>query len=327
MRINYLPLRRKRPWEMPVDSLPERGRMVVTGLGPRRFGAQGKVQPHLFFPIFCEALRTEGISTRFVTSAQELARAVVGNCAVVHVFQEVSVRIDFKAILDAQRKATLVFNHPQMGPVIARKDDTHRFLTRHGIPMPAMNAIDGPIFSNHVQSCAAPVAVVDDASQLDRSRYNTRFVDTRVAFEGREYYTTVRLLCVGREILHAYVRARDVVEQIPSVHAKDSPLNPALLEHLQAGLVTARMAELKELARALADALGPGFYSHDLLIERSTDLIYVCETGFKFNDWSYTDRISPIAHMLPSHRWMLTPEFPRRSAEAFLAEWLRLAPI
>jgi hypothetical protein len=51
----------------------------------------------------------------------------------------------------------------------------------------------------------------------------------------------------------------------------------------------------------------------------------LCETGFKFNDPSYTRRLAPVAAELPSHRMMFAmPEWAETSAGLFLDECARL---
>lgn len=312
---------------VPEVSQPSKeiGRLVVCAIDPCGLSRADKVQPHRYFPDFCKVLSREGISTKFVGTGDELEETIVRGCIVVHVYREDAVRIDTKRVLDAQRNAGLIFNHPIMGPILGRKEETHRWLTRHGVPMPSVLIHRDKIFSNAFQDSGGPVALLNLDAGLDKTRFNTSFVDTRVMFGGKWFYTTVRLLCVGREIVHAYVRAKDAEPGAPSVHARDTPLDAELIEHLQLGLVSRRMTELRALARLLGDALGPGFYAHDLLIETKTSKIFVCESGFKFDDKSYLDRIAPIANDCPSHSWMITSEFAERAAELFLIETRRLS--
>jgi hypothetical protein len=154
----------------------------------------------------------------------------------------------------------------------------------------------------------------------DDARIRTEFVDTVVTFEDHRYYTTVRLICVDDIVLHAYPRARNVDEGSASVHASDTPLNPALIEHLHETLVATRAEDFSRVARLLFGVLGHGFYAHDLLIDRNDGSISVCESGFKFDDRAYHGRLKPISADIPSQA-VLFPvgEFARLSARAFLS--------
>ena len=302
-----------------------KGRVIITGLGPGEFHGPGKVQPNLFFPDFCIALKDAGIETKFVTTAKELSDEINDNCCVIHIYREVSVRIDTDDILNAQTGAKLVFNHPCMGPIIARKNETHHLLTRHGIKMPSMSNFSNLVFSNSLQDSGADVQLLHDTSKINHERYNTEFIDTSVSYKGKSYYTTVRIMCIGEAILHAYVRARDLQEGSPSVHAHDTPLDPILIEHLQLVLVDENFEKLKLLTAKISRILGPGFYSHDILIDNVTKEIYLCETGFKFNDWAYTNRLAPIIKSLDSHKWMKSALYAKKSSELFLSECKRLS--
>ena len=186
--------------------------------------------------------------------------------------------------------------------------------------MPSMNPRAGvQIFSNAIRDTGAEVQLLDDMRETDANRYNTEFIDTRVDFRGESYFTTVRLMCVGPEIVHAYVRVRPTKEGNPSVHAKDTPMHPELIEYLQERQVRQRYDELARLAECLSDTLGYGFYAHDLLIASNSSDIFVAESGFKFNDWSYTDRLDSIKEYLPSHKILFpTSRFASASADAFL---------
>ena len=169
-----------------------------------------------------------------------------------------------------------------------------------------------------------PTAIVpDDATDTsagDDLEIRTEFVDTRVNFGSRRYFTSVRLLCVDDVILHAYPRARDDRAGDASVHAHDTPADPALIEHLHESLVQPRSEEFASIARQLHDVLGHGFFAHDVIVESGTGRILVCEGGFKFDDPAYRRHLEPIASRIPSQS-VLFPiqEFSRRSAEVFLA--------
>jgi hypothetical protein len=141
---------------------------------------------------------------------------------------------------------------------------------------------------------------------------------------GAEYYTTIRMLCVGGALVHAFVRARPVSEGNPTVHTADTPRDAALIEHLHAALVVPNRPRLEALARRLAEVLGPGFYAHDLLVCRESGEILVCESGVKFDGPAYADHLRPVADRLPSQAILFGDGLARASARAFLGEARRL---
>jgi hypothetical protein len=102
-------------------------------------------------------------------------------------------------------------------------------------------------------------------------------------------------------------------------------VDPALIESLQRGLVDERRPELVELAGRIAAALGPGFYAHDVLLDRDGRPPLLCETGFKFQDGGYQRRFLPVAGQLPSHRILFSvPALAETSARLFVDESVRL---
>jgi hypothetical protein len=302
---------------------PETGRVVFTAFNQRRFDGPGKVRPEFFFPPFCRKLAENGWRSDFVTRPSELSSSSAGPQVVVNIYREILV----DKLRVPKEEPPLTFNSFATGRVIADKERTNRFLTERGIAMPPIleDSQDGAVFSNARQQSGAETWVVSKGEVLDKGRYNTKFVDTRVAHRGKEYYTTIRLLCVGGRILHAYVRARDTAEGSASVHARNTPLDANLIEYLQVEQVNRNRSGLESLARALADILGPGFYSHDVLVERNTGAILLAESGYKFDGYAYAERMRPIMHELPSHAWMDSPAFPELSATAFLEECRELS--
>jgi len=142
-----------------------------------------------------------------------------------------------------------------------------------------------------------------------------------VGFEGSEYFTTVRLLCIDDHVLHAFTRARDVEEGEAGVHSQDTPLNPALIEHLHAHCVEPNRPAFATIAKQLHAVLGHGFFVHDLLVETGTGSVMVCESGFKFDDKTYAKHIASIAADVPSQSPLLPMgPFARRSARVFAQE-------
>jgi hypothetical protein len=308
-----------------VQPAAPRATVVVTALSPGGVNGPGKIDAADFLPPFAARLAGAGVATALVSDAAELRAAMATRPAVlVHIYREVAYRIDTPEVLEAESRTAGVFNRAGLGPIIADKVLTNEFLSRHGVPMPSL-APKGKVLSNDRHDTGAAVAVVEHLEQAEAGRYNTDFVDTRVAYEGRTYYTSVRLHCVGERILHGYVRARDVAEGSASVHAANTPLNAGLVEMLQERQVVRRMPELADIAARVAAAFGPAFYTHDVLVPADGGPPQLCETGFKFNDPVYPARLASVAAELPSHRRMyVIQEWAEESAGLFLDECTRL---
>jgi len=101
-------------------------------------------------------------------------------------------------------------------------------------------------------------------------------------------------MCIGTYLIRIYIRARDVSENNPSVHSKNTPKDPELLDCLHEKLVATRLEAFRALSARLGHLLGPGFYAHDVLIENKTGQLFLCETGFKFYDDTYEERMSGV---------------------------------
>lgn len=298
--------------------------IIFSGLSRNKFRRGGKVTALEFLPTFCNILRQNGYQTKYTSSIRGLSREIqsAGCSVVVMIYREVGFVPDQPGLNELLDKADIVLHHPEIGNIIGHKTTANIFLSQRGVPMPQLQTGDTAteaVFSNHNNSSGAEVFLIPKNSPLDKQRYNSRLVDTRVNYAGKDYYTTVRLMCIGKEITHAFVRARPVSDGNPSVHTKDTPIDLDLLLNLQTLLVEANKANLKILAETIATAIGPGFYSHDVLIDCQTKELYLAETGFKFDNANYLNRISNIAKYFPAMKGFSNPaEIAASSAPIFI---------
>lgn len=297
-------------WELRPAPRAPKGTVVFAGLTEQKLHVCGKMRPARFLPAICNALRFEGYDTFFACSEAELA-SLQGSpkpFVVVMLYAEDNVILDCPSLLELLKGADVVFNHPLVGSVIRSKRRTNELLSAVGVPMPELKAVaDKPVFSNADASSNAKIKVIEVGAQLDHERYNTELIDTRQRLNGKEYYTSVRLMCVGPHITHAFIRARDVGEGNPSVHSKNTPRDAALIQSLARRLIEPNEARFVELAQRAYGALGPGFYAHDILIEAESDRVLVCETGFKFNDGTY-DWVESVKPQVSDWRPLHTAE-------------------
>jgi hypothetical protein len=169
----------------------------------------------------------------------------------------------------------------------------------------------------------APVYVVGARVPLDRSRYNTEWIDTRHEYNGRSYYVVLRAMAVGSRCVSIFVRARPADQADASVHNTDTPVDAGLWNALYQRLVTPKMQEIESLCQRIADILGLGFFSHDILPESSSGRLLVCETGFKFDDYLFRSHLMPLAGQLVSDDF-LSDRLPIKSAECFAGELTKM---
>lgn len=92
-------------------------------------------------------------------------------------------------------------------------------------------------------------------------------------------------------------------------------MNAALVQHFYEKLYLENCARMERFAADLDAALGPGFYHHDLIVERDSGDIYLCETGFKFDAYAYGARLAALRHEAPCLEPFLSEAFAYRSAD------------
>jgi hypothetical protein len=306
---------------------PSAGAVVLVGTRKDGF-VPGKLTPGLFLPIFARACGQRGFQVMaFPDPADFLSRQDLAQPAtVILVYSEVRM---LRAGLDptlqkvlerAQRVGSTVVHPPGVGLAIADKLTTRSLLVPAGIRMPELVTEKSgmvPVFSNEIVGSNRPVQL-HGSDALDPSRYNTRYIDAVHHYHGRAYHVSLRAMAVGPTCVAVYVRARPVSERNPSVHNKNTPVDRGLLNHLHAEIVVPRHDEIHSICERIGSRLGPGFYAHDIVPERESGLLYVCETGFKFDDHTWRNRMAPLRGSLACDDGNPTIEV-LRSAEAFLS--------
>jgi hypothetical protein len=300
-----------------------KGHVVIAALTADAIRARGKVEPDQFFPGFCQHLAEQGYAVHFASSPAELAeRLALPNAALIHLYNEEREIPEAVQMAAFDARAQVVFNNVRTGSIIGHKARTNAWLSGLGIAMPSMTPRPGAtVFSNAPAATSHFAWLVDDPAQLDPDRYNTEFIDTTFDFGAKSYFATVRLLCVGRSVVHAFVGLRSADRARPSVHGVTTPLNAPLFNAAYQSLFLDRLDEMQALARDLNSALGPGFYHHDLLVERGTGKIYLCEVGYKFDAYAFGSHMEAVRADVPSLEIFFNGDYARRSADAVLSEW------
>lgn len=212
----------------------------------------------------------------------------------------------------------------EYGRLVGHKVRQNRALTAAGVPMPRLiekgDQFD-TVFSNQVSNAHVPVELVKAADDLDADRYNTDYVDCRHEFRGETWNVCIRAQAVGEQVLFSWIRAGTG----PSVHTRDTPVDPELINHFHQKLIRPNMDQIHEIAKGVKKALGVGLYAHDLLPCARTGRLFLCETNFKFYDGNHRFHMAPIAAQHPVPALFDGKKAGRRIARALVHE-LELNP-
>jgi hypothetical protein len=264
----------------------------------------GKLTAEVFIPIFAKTCTQHGFQVMAFPDPNDFLskKGLPQSPIIILVYSEVRVfrsGLDqtFSQVLErAQQLGALVLHHPDLGFAIADKLTTRSLILPTGVRMPELISAETspvPVFSNETVGSNQPV-YLQNSGKLDPSRYNTRYIDAVYEHAGRGYHICLRAMAVGPICVAIYLRARAVSEGNPSVHNKNTPVDPELLNHLYSEIVLPRQPEIHAICERIGSRFGPGFYSHDIVPERGTGLLYVCETGFKFDDHVWRERMAPL---------------------------------
>jgi hypothetical protein len=289
-------------------------KVLIVNADAERPGAQGKMRPGIFIPIFENTLKRRGIAFEYFSAPLSFIKSadIPSGSTVIPVYNEerhceqASSRktIAYVAAIEIATRlrspTSTIANRLRVARIVGDKLRTNNFLNRRGIRMPKVAGAseEVPTFSNVRTGTNQDVDVIRANSALNRKRYNTEFIVTRVSFQGRDYYTVVRAMCVGHRIIAMIPRARDISEGSPSVHGGDTPPNPDLLNYLRSVLIDARRSQFDDIAADIDRALGFGFFAHDFLVDRRHGAVFLCETGFKFHNEVTRLRLEPIKEKL-----------------------------
>lgn len=284
---------------------------AVVALGEVGDRGRGKPDYHKanFFRFLRPILAEYGIAFAHFRSVQELlsTREVPDELAVLPLYNEVDCHANQATYEPVLRALEDFVRHKTAKPplhgfdlacMLANKVTTNALFAELDVPTPAMVAADsfngGRIFANAMAESAADARILDSQERLDARQYNTQFIDTTQVWQGREYYVCPRAVCAGRRCVAILVRAAPKDLGNASVHVRNTPRDPSLLNHLYA-LLLQDLDAIAHLCDAVGRRLGPGLYAHDLLPEQESGRIFICETGFKVQNDSFARRMAPIS--------------------------------
>ncbi|NTT86096.1 hypothetical protein [Tabrizicola fusiformis] len=270
-------------------------------IGTDADGFTGGGKQERFIQVAAQILPRMGVEVRTVRTVDEIAALKTGDRTVAAlVYSEGNATAE--TYLELEDKAEIchevfsdlrLLHHPDIGQIIKNKAASADLFEKHKVPTPRRmeGSASSATFSNSADSSGAAVSVFEIGDELPEGRFNTEFVDTRHEFRGASYYVSLRAVTVGGKCLATYVRCRPVEEGNPSVHAKNTPRQPGLINYLMAKTVLPNQEEITEVCARLGTAFGPGFYAHDILPSCDGKGLFVCETGFKFDESSLRRRL------------------------------------
>jgi len=107
-----------------------------------------------------------------------------------------------------------IFNSCSLVRILRDKRKTNDYLTSAGMQKPGWGAGRGKkVFSLPRTGYGHAARLADYAVQLDDASYSAEFIDTKVRFKDRLYYTSLRLMCIGPNVLKVIVQVCDFGEQ------------------------------------------------------------------------------------------------------------------
>ena len=276
-----------------------KAKVLILNLNSNPVRAPGKVDPEIFFPPFSSVLAACGVSTAYVSNKERMEREILESDRIpvilVNLIHELDAENDRYDIPEnLANKFRAIFNRHKIAKIIGDKVEANIFFTKHDISMPRLRPNAGKVFSNTRFGSHDKVLLYESIDDADSERYNTELIDTKIKFRGATYFTCIRLICIGTRVLQIYVRARDVNENDPSVHNQDTPKDGELIVYLYDRLVAPRLEEFYALGSCLGNVLGPGFYVHDVLVDRNSGQLNLCESGFKFYDDTYSEHMMGV---------------------------------
>jgi hypothetical protein len=286
---------------------------LVFGFGTSP-GGGGKMLANYFLPEFAKALARDGVGFRAYPESESFIESGWGgpNTIVILLYSEdifartLWVREAVKHYQDrfvAEGLAGLIVHSKEQAEILCNKRSTNKFYSEHRIPVPELITPENAgtatkIFSNTTLGTKCATYVLSEHDRLDEDRYNARFIDTTFGHRGQRYYVSLRAMCVGKEVIGVFVRARTVEEADASVHTGDTPVDSELLNAIYREVAEPRLPAIAGICFKIGQALGPGFYAHDLLPESGSDRVLVSESGFKFDDKVYRTRVEPLQGQL-----------------------------
>jgi len=208
--------------------------------------------------------------------------------------------------------------------IIENKVITNEFLTKNNIKCPQIiNNFTNPndiIFQNEIIGTQTKSFIIkySDHINLDNTKYNTKYINTLYKHKQNYYYCSIRLMCVGGDLIQILLRFRDVKEKNSNVHSKNTPLISSLINSYYEEIILPNYGHLKLLSQQIGQLFGLGFYMHDIGFSNEDKKFYVFESGMKMSDMRYFEHIKPIQKHL---KYFNSPDqFHKKQVTSFISQ-------
>ncbi len=285
---------------------------------------RNKVRVDLFFPHFCQQLGRNGFASVFVHDPESLQRKLrtdgMPNILINLLGEGADNRI-YALPPHLENSISLIFNSRRLGDIVGCRKTTNTLLAEHGVSVPRRNPLTSgkrKIFSlggGYPNSAT----IADSYQELESGRYNVEFIDTRMAFQGKTYVTSLRIMCIGSRVIKFIIRARDCKEGRPEARDRNTPRDPNLIDHLYQKMVVSSQDRLLAMVEDIESVYGPGFYAHDIVLDKNTGNPYLCETELKFFPDTYMRVFQGLLDdKNPMYSTMSYRSYAKRAAAEFM---------
>ncbi len=266
-------------------------KVLIADLYSHPLRNRNKVDAAKFFPSFCKVLSQNGIGSIFVYDVVSMERNLLGSGGrniLINLIAEGRDNNAYNVSSCVLKNFDFVFNPYNLAQIVGSREVTNRYLSSRGVSVPSSdrrstyNTTGRRVFSMRKTGYPNTAIILDSSDEADNENYNTEFIDTRIQFGDKIYYTSVRIMCIGTRAVKFVIRARDCSEQRPEARDANTPLNVDLIRFLYVRLVEKNLKKLLSLTVRAGTAYGPGFYAHDVVIDKDSGDPYLCETELKF---------------------------------------------
>ncbi len=290
---------------------------------PPPLRCRNKVRVDRFFPHFCQRLSRHEFASVFVHDCESLQRNLRTDGTpniLINLLVEGAGNWIYTLPQHLEKSISLIFNSRRLGDIVGCRKITNTLLAEHGISVPKQNP--PPSGQRKIFSLGGgypnSATVTNTYEQLESGRYNVEFIDTRIAFQNKTYFTSLRMMCIGSRVVKFIIRARDCEEQRPEARDRNTPPNPNLIDHIYQKIVTSNQNRLLAMVEDIEAVYGPGFYAHDIVLDKDTGIPYLCETELKFFPDTYTRTFRGLLDDThPMYSTMSYRNYAKRAANKF----------
>ena len=294
-------------------------KVIFFSISPTGFDGPGKVKAESYFPDMCSRLQELGYACYLPCTFHEFCDLTDPNAIVILIYNETRGHYIEWGLETILSNVAVVFHIPEQSYIIRSKLKLSKVFNEGGIPTPKIidsDIAEIEVSSNEVSSSGAEVKVYKPGEKLDKSRFNTENINSIFDYEKTSYYVMIRLLCVGAKIVTTHIKLRPISEGSPSVHTGETPVDATIINAAYNQIVAPNITQLENLAKNINNTLGYGFWAHDTLFESKSKIFYVCESGYKFVDDAYIEKVAPIHSKLIQKDANNFTGFAKISAEA-----------